>query len=234
MPDTLLFDLDGTLTDPSDGITRSIQYALNRLGVPEPSKTELTPYIGPPIQSVFASLLNTDDIETIRTAVTIYRERYADIGLFENFVYPDVPEMLHRLSEAGKQLYVATSKPHVYARIILRHFGLDTPFEGIYGSELDGTRTNKAELIAHLLAQEQISPSKAAMVGDRKHDVLGARHNGLYSIGVTYGFGSEEELREAGADVLCVAPLQIPTLFRSSVSFLTQADQSAGSDVRQR
>lgn len=213
MPATLFFDLDGTLTDPSDGITRSIQYALNRLGHPEPSKVELTSYIGPPIQSVFATLLNTQDAEAIRTAVRVYRERYADIGLFENYVYPDVPEMLHRLLEAGNQLYVATSKPQVYALRILRHFGLEPPFARIYGSELDGTRTNKADLLSYLLEQEQISPTQAAMVGDRKHDVLGAKHNGIYSIGVTYGFGSEEELREAGADVLCSTPLQLITLF---------------------
>lgn len=123
--------------------------------------------------------------------------------LFENAVYPGVKEMLETLNAAGKRLYVATSKPTVYAVRILQHFDLNNQFVGIYGSELDGTRTNKADLLAYLLEVEHLLPSTVAMVGDRKHDVLGARRNGFLAVGVTYGYGSETEIREAGADALC-------------------------------
>ena len=214
MPNTIFFDLDGTLTDPAEGITRSIQYACHQLGIPIPSQEELLSYIGPPIQSTFAALLKTDDQEAITVAVQLYRERYSTQGmLFENAVYPGVEDMLHHLNRCGKRLFVATSKPTVYAVPILQHFDLDKYFVRVYGSDLDGTRTNKAALLAHILEKEQLSARDVAMIGDRKHDIIGARHNGVYAVGVTYGYGSAEELNEAGADVLCHTPAEIAVLF---------------------
>ena len=214
MPNTIYFDLDGTLTDPAEGITRSIQHACHQLGVSIPSQEELLSFIGPPIQSTFAALLKTEDQEAVAAAVQLYRKRYSPQGmLLENTVYPGVEDMLVRLIQAGKRLFVATSKPTVYAVPILQHFDLDKHFVRIYGSDLDGTRTNKADLLAYILDKEQLSSTDVAMIGDRKHDILGAKHNGVYAVGVTYGYGSDKELNEAGADVLCHTLAEIATLF---------------------
>ncbi|HLK56667.1 MAG TPA: HAD family hydrolase [Chthonomonadaceae bacterium] len=213
MRQIICFDLDGTLTDPAEGFTRSIQYACSRLGLPIPDREELLPCIGPPIQQTFANLLQTEDAQAIQSAVALYRERYSAQGLLENAVYPGVETMLRQLNAMGKRLYVATSKPTPFAVRILRHFALDTQFVGIYGSELDGTRSHKAEVIAYLLAREQFTPSEAAMIGDRKHDMLGARQHGLYAAGVTYGYGDCTELQEAGAEVLCHTPGEVTALF---------------------
>ena len=214
MIQNILFDLDGTLTDPAEGIIGSIQYACRELEMPVPAYEELLFAIGPPIQSTFGTLLGTDDAQAIQRAVNLYRERYSSRGmLFENAVYPGVVEMLVNLNAAGKQLYVATSKPVVYAVRILRHFNLDSQLTAIHGSELDGTRTNKADLIAYILEVERLPPSTVAMVGDRKHDVLGAKQNGLFAVGVTYGYGSEAELREAEADVLCRTVEEVTAFF---------------------
>ena len=214
MIQNILFDLDGTLTDPAEGIIGSIQYACRQLEMPVPVYEDLLFAIGPPIQSTFGTLLGTHDAQAIQIAVNLYRERYSSRGmLFENAVYPGVAKMLRNLNAAGKRLYVATSKPTVYAVRILQHFDLDSHFVWIHGSELDGTRTNKADLLAYILEVERLPSSTVAMVGDRKHDVLGARHNGLFAVGVTYGYGSEAELREAGADVLCRTVEDITALF---------------------
>src|SRR5436305_511054 len=184
----ILFDLDGTLTDPAEGIIRSIQYACRRLEIPVPAYEELLSAIGPPIQSTFGALLGTEDRQAVQTAVDLYRERYSSRGmLLENAVYPGVNRMLETLNAAGKRLFVATSKPTVYAASILRHFGLDGKFAAIYGSELDGTRTDKADLLAHILEAERLTASTVAMVGDRKHDVLGAKRVGVHAWGVTIG-----------------------------------------------
>jgi phosphoglycolate phosphatase len=214
MPHTILFDIDGTLTDPAEGIVRSIQHACRESGLLVPSHEELVACIGPPIQTTFATLLQTDDPGAIAAAVQLYRDRYSPQGmLLENTVYPGVEEMLVQLNRAGKRLLVATSKPTLYAAPILEHFGLDQHFVGIYGSELDGTHADKADLLAHILRQEHLLAEEVAMVGDRKHDILGARHNGIYAVGLTYGYGSADELREAGADVLCHTPAEVTALF---------------------
>lgn len=190
---TLLFDLDGTLTDPREGITRSVQFALARLGIDEPDLTALEHFIGPPLLQCFMSTYNLDEA-TAWQAVNHYRERFSVTGLYENELFDGVLELLEALLADGRTLYIATSKPTVFAREIARHFAFDRHFKVIYGSELDGTRTNKVELIAHLLQQEQLDPSQALMIGDRKHDLIGAQRNGLQAIGVGYGFGSREEL----------------------------------------
>ncbi|WP_315834433.1 HAD family hydrolase [Bradyrhizobium prioriisuperbiae] len=206
--DSIFFDLDGTLTDPKPGITRSIQYALQRLGRVVPTQDELTWCIGPPLRASFVTLLGNED-EADR-GIALYRERFADIGLYENSVYPGIEAVLSSLQASGARLFVATSKPAVYAERIIDHFGLRAPFERVFGAELDGTRGDKGELLAYALAQATVDPASAVMIGDRKHDIIGARKNALKrTIGVLYGYGTHAELVEAGADRLCATPQEI-------------------------
>ncbi len=206
---SVLFDLDGTLTDPRIGITRCIQHALTAFGRVPPAEDELLWCIGPPLQASFARLLATEDPALLNLAITRYRERFATIGLYENTLYPGVPELLTDLRGKGYGTFVATSKPRIYAQRILDHFQVATLFDGIHGSELDGTRVDKGELIAHLLAVEGLNPGDAVMVGDREHDMVGGRMCGLRCLGVTYGYGSEQELRDAGAIRLAGDPAQV-------------------------
>lgn len=204
---TLFFDLDGTLTDPKPGITGSIQYALQKLDRPVLSQDELTWCIGPPLRASFVALLGGESLAD--RAVELYRERFADVGLFENSVYPDIEHVLATLSQSGRRMFVATSKPHVFAKRIVDHFGLNSYFEHVFGSELDGTHVHKNDLLAYALRQTGVDPSQAVMIGDRSHDVVGAKTNGINAIGVTYGYGSREELIAAGASHLCASPLAI-------------------------
>ena len=203
-----LFDLDGTLTDPKTGITRSVQFALERLGRPVLDADELTWMIGPPLIAGFTELLG--GAEDVQEAVRFYRERYSEIGLFENEVYAGIPSLLQGLQEKGVRLFVATSKLHAYARRILDHFDLSRFFDEIYGSELDGRNADKPDLIRHVLEQERFNPAGAVMIGDRKHDAIGAKANGLASIGVTWGYGSRQELLDAGVACLVDAPQDLP------------------------
>ncbi len=196
---TILFDLDGTLTDPALGIVRSMAYALTEMGQTPPSHAELQRYIGPPLRTTFATLLDTEDSAEIETAVAHYRHRFADVGLYENEVFAGIGDLLDTLNDEGHTLYVATSKPQVYAERIVSHFGLDHAFAKVYGCELDGTRANKADLILYLLLQEKVDAAECVMIGDREHDILGARANGVAGVGVTWGYGSAEELHAAGA-----------------------------------
>ncbi|PHN52494.1 HAD family hydrolase [Pseudomonas sp. ICMP 8385] len=190
---TVLFDLDGTLTDPREGITRSIQYALAKLGIDEPDLTKLEHFIGPPLLQAFMQFYDFDEARAWE-AVNFYRERFKVTGLYENRVFDGVIPLLEALNGQGRQLYVATSKPWEFAREIARHFDFAKHFKVIYGSELDGTRTNKVELIAHLMRKEGMDPATTLMIGDRKHDLIGARSNGLDAAAVGYGFGSFAEL----------------------------------------
>ncbi|QRM29691.1 HAD family hydrolase [Microvirga sp. VF16] len=199
-----LFDLDGTLTDPKTGITRSVQYALERLGRPVPEADALTWMIGPPLIAGFTELLG--GTHEVQEAVRLYRERYSDVGLFENEVYAGIPALLQDLQEKGAHLYVATSKLHVFARRILEHFGLSGSFVEIYGSELDNRNADKRDLIRHILEQERFDPTRAVMIGDRKHDAIGAKANGIATIGVTWGYGSRQELLDAGTACLVDDP----------------------------
>ena len=198
---TVLFDLDGTLTDPAVGITTSIRHAMRALGRPLGPEVDLDWCIGPPLVDAFARLLDGDRA-LAEAAVLAYRERYGTIGLFENTVYPGIPELLDDLVAAGRTLVLATSKPRVFAERILAHFGLARHFRAVHGSELDGTRVHKTDLVPWILATEAIDPQTAVMVGDREHDVLGARAAGLATLGVTWGYGSRDELRAAGAAAL--------------------------------
>jgi phosphoglycolate phosphatase len=195
-----LFDLDGTLTDPKTGITRSVQYALERLGRPIPEADELTWMIGPPLIAGFTKLLGSP--AEVPEAVRFYRERYSDVGLFENEVYAGIPPLLQNLQEQGIRLFVATSKLHVFARRILDHFDLSRFFIEIYGSELDNRNADKSDLIRHILDRERFDPARTIMIGDREHDAIGAKANGIASIGVTWGYGSRQEL--LAAEVTCL------------------------------
>lgn len=197
----LLWDLDGTLTDSKEGITRSVQYSLQKLGYPIPDADDLHWVIGPPLKESFKVLLKTTDEALLSQAVGLYRERFRDLGLYENIVYPGIPELLLKLKEQGCRHFLATSKPRVFAEKILQHFGLKEHFEHIMGSELDGRLVDKESVIAEVLkrfsAEAQVKP---VMIGDRKYDVQGARANGIEVIAVSYGYGTREELRQAGAD----------------------------------
>ncbi|HWA83879.1 MAG TPA: HAD family hydrolase [Fimbriimonadaceae bacterium] len=208
---TVLFDLDGTLTDPAEGILGSVAYALRKMGIQPPPHEEMRWLIGPPLQGSLARILQTKDEARLAECLALYRERFGEIGLFENELYEGVPEMLGELRRGGHRLFLATSKPAVFASRILAHFEIAGFFEGTYGSELDGTRTDKGELIAYLLDREALEARETVMVGDRRHDVEGAKANGIPCIGVLYGYGSEEELRSAGAHALADTPAAVPT-----------------------
>ena len=198
---TIYFDLDGTLTDPKPGITGSIQYALKKLGKPVPSQDQLTWCIGPPLHASLKALTGTDALAD--QALLLYRERFSEVGLFENTPYPAIHDTLAAVAATGARLFVATSKPAVYAERIVAHFGLRDYFERVFGSELDGTRVDKRDLLAYALAEAKVDPRNAIMIGDRSHDVIGARANSMTAIGVLYGYGSEAELRDAGAHHIC-------------------------------
>ena len=195
----ILFDLDGTLTDPMIGITKSVQYALKHFGIEVADLRELIPFIGPPLRESFEKYYDLTP-EQSEEAVEVYREYYGPTGIFENAVYPGVPEILEQLLAAGAQLYVATSKPTVYAGQILEHYDIRDPFTFVCGSELNGERVKKADVIQHILDKYQIAPEDAVMVGDRHHDIEGAAACHVPSLGVLFGYGTREELEEAGAD----------------------------------
>ena len=196
---TFLFDLDGTLTDPKEGIINSVLYALEKIGIEEVNISELDSFIGPPIQQSFVDRYNMNEIEVER-AVFYFREYLKQSGLLENKVYDGITTLLQELKDADNRLFVATSKPTVFAKQVIEHFQLTTFFEEIVGSSLDGTRIKKEEIIAHILqTNEELKKEEMVMIGDRKHDVIGANSNGIASIGVLYGYGSEIELSDAGA-----------------------------------
>lgn len=214
MYDYFLFDLDGTLTDPGLGITNSVAYALEKYHITVEDRRELYPFIGPPLRHSFSEFYGFDEEKT-KEAVAFYREYFSEKGLFENEVYEGIPEVLSQLKQAGKKLLVATSKPEEFTNRILEHFGLAEYFDFVAGATMDETRNEKADIIAYAL--EQISDadkSKIVMVGDRKFDILGARENGIDSIGVLYGYGSRAELEEAQATHIVEKPenLLIPAL----------------------
>ena len=214
-PLVLLFDLDGTLTDPRPGIVRCMRYALDKLGAACPSGDVLASYIGPSLRGTFATLLETSDRELVDRAMAFYREQYGVSGLFENEVYDGIVPLLDHVRVAAASSFVATLKPKTYAERIVRHLGLAPYFAGVYGPGLDERTDDKVELLAHLLASERVAPGHAVMIGDRAGDMVAARINGVRSIGALWGYGSEAELIEAGADSLCVSPSELaPCLAR--------------------
>jgi phosphoglycolate phosphatase len=208
----LLLDLDGTLTDSGPGIVGSMQYALTKMGRKAPAESELRPFIGPPIRDSFTELLATADGSLVEQAVGFYRERYSTIGILENDVYPGIHEALRTLCGRGDKLFVATCKPEPYAKRIVEHFGLAQYILRTWGSELDGARSDKTTLIAHILEQEHLPKHDTVMVGDRSHDAIGARANGIVPVGVLWGYGSQEELKAAQCRVLLRTPSALAEL----------------------
>ena len=202
-----LFDLDGTLTDPLLGITRAFQHAMSRFGIDETTEN-LKRFIGPPLRESFRGRLGFSEADTER-AVAYYREYFADIGIFENTVYPEVPDILQRLIDGGKTLAVATSKVTVYTNRILEHFDLRRFFGFVSGDEMDGSKSRNGKRDIVRIALERLDPGRgmaAVMIGDRKHDIIGARENGIDSIGVLWGYGSRDELESAGAKHIAETP----------------------------
>lgn len=209
----LMFDLDGTLCDPREGIISCLQYALEQLGREKAPEQQLVQYIGPPLYDSFVALLGCNDAALVEQAVGLYRKRFIAKGMFESRLYPQITVALASLTAENHRLLVVTSKPTVFARQIIAHFGIGEFFRNVYGSELNGTRDNKGELIAHVLQQEAIFPAEAVMIGDREQDIKGALANCVFPIGVLWGYGTREELTQAGASALCETPESLPQLF---------------------
>ena len=213
----IFFDLDGTLTDSGEGITKSVQYALEKIGKPEPDLQKLRIFVGPPLLEQFEEYAGIDE-ETARKAVEIYRERYAPIGIFENELYPGIEEMLSGLKNRGYKLAIASSKPEVFVKIVAEHFHIDSYFDEMVGSEPEGGRTNKTEVIEEALKRLGLSEHRdqVMMVGDKEHDVFGARRAGLECIAVSYGYGTEEELENAHPYKIVNSAEEILDFFRLS------------------
>lgn len=206
----LLFDLDGTLTDNFSGIARSIRHALRAMGAKPPPETALRSCVGPPLRQSFARLLATDDALEIERAIAHYRNRYAETGWRENVVYAGIATALARCADAGTTLILCTSKPQPYAERIVAHFGLAPHFRAIYGADLEGTRDDKTKLLAHLVHREGLDGAACTMIGDREHDVHAAHANGVRAVGVLWGYGSRDELSQAGAEAIVDTPEELP------------------------
>ncbi len=200
--DTVLFDLDGTLTDPGIGITNSVWYALKKLGISVSGREELYKFIGPPLSDSFARYYGMT-AEEAENASTLFREYFHDKGIFENELIDGVPEMLSELRRHGIRVILATSKPREFAKRILDHFNISKYFDFVCGSEFDGTREKKEDVVSYIIETQNIEDtSKCIMVGDREFDIIGGRLNYLKTCGVLFGYGSKEELAEAGADYI--------------------------------
>ena len=208
MASDVYIDLDGTLTDPFEGISNCIAHALDRLGQERPADAEMRRFIGPPLLETFEELVGP---ELAPRALGHYRERFSETGWLENVAYPGIHDALAAITADGHRCFVATTKPRVFALRIVEHFDLSRYFTDVYGSELDGTRTDKTELL-RFAAGQRSGVVESVMIGDRLHDIVGALNNGFHAIGVTWGYGTEDELRGAGAHCLAAAPEQLPGL----------------------
>lgn len=205
----VFFDLDGTLIDPRVGIVGCLEHALEAVGAPIPEAASLERFIGPPLASTFGQLLGAEDRERVNRAIAAYRVRFGATGLFESRVYDGVRDMLGALRATDRSLWVVTAKPTVYSVRIVEHHGLRAYFRNVHGSELNGDRSDKGALIGHVLETEQLSPRDVVMVGDRVHDVLGARANGVTSIAVRWGYGSLDELTTGRPDIIVASPAEV-------------------------
>ncbi|MEI4321215.1 HAD family hydrolase [Streptococcus suis] len=201
MYQTILFDLDGTLTDSGQGILNSVAYALEKMGIEEPDTANLNRFIGPPLYESFSRFyqLNPEDTQS---AVDTFRVYFKEKGMFENQLYPGIIPLLEELRTAGKTLVIATSKPEIFAKQILEHFGIAHYFDVIAGASLDSSRISKADVIGYAINQLEAFPNNAVMIGDREHDIEGARMHQLPAIGVLYGYGSKQEFEKAGATMI--------------------------------
>ncbi len=194
----LLFDLDGTIIDPKEGITNSVKFALTYFGIEIPRTEELYKFIGPPLRESFSKYYKLNEAET-EIAVKKYREFFRETGMYQNELYPGIKEMLANLYSENKSLILATSKAEIFAKKIIENLGLGEYFNYICGSTLDGSRAKKGEIIRYILDETGIQVNKTVMIGDKSHDVIGAKSNKVASIGVLYGYGDYEELQHAGA-----------------------------------
>lgn len=201
MKDYILFDLDGTIVNSEAGIYNSIKYSLNKFGIKETDTTKLKPFIGPPLSESFNRYYGFTGID-LENSVKYYREYYSKTGLYEVAVYDGVKDLLFNLKKAGKKLVLATSKPEPFAKEVLRFIGLDKYFTFVFGATFDSSRAKKDQVIAYALTTAKIDPVNAIMVGDRFHDIEGAKANNMQSVGVLYGFGSFDELKNANADYI--------------------------------
>lgn len=202
---TAIFDLDGTITDSGPGIMNAIRYAVKKRGLPEVSEDVLQSFIGPPLKEQFRSVFGLSDEEGTLMVAT-YREYYGEKGIFENRVYDGVPEVFQKLQEAGVRILMATSKPEKYAKQIAEYFKISRYFGFIGGACMDGRRTDKHEVIEYVIDSCKVCRENAVMIGDRRHDIVGASKSGIHSIGVLYGYGSREELEKAGAESIAATP----------------------------
>ena len=218
MYEVILFDLDGTVTDPGEGITNSVIYALDKFDIKVEDRSQLYKFIGPPLRDSFAEFYHFDEAKC-EQAVAYYREYYKDRGIYENKLYDGMEQLLKDIKESGRKIALATSKPEPFAKQILQYFHIDSYFDVIAGSTLDNTRSSKEEVIAYALKECGVADfrnmmditafilkyrgmkdlSQVVMIGDRKYDILGAKKMGIDSIGVLFGYGEEKELRDAGA-----------------------------------
>jgi phosphoglycolate phosphatase len=210
--DSVLFDLDGTLTDPRVAITSSIAYAMREVGAEPPPPEELLWCIGPPIRQNMRKLLGIDDTDLIERAAQAYLSRYAIKGVGETTMYTGIDAMLQRMRDSGAAVYLATTKFVEHADAVLKAFSLRQYFSGVFGARRDGSLGDKRDLLRHIIEEIGIDPARSVMIGDREHDIVGAKANGIHTIGVTYGYGSREELTNAGADALCDSPGAIPAM----------------------
>ncbi len=212
----ILMDLDGTITDPMEGITKSIAYALNHFDIKVNDLTELCPFIGPPLKDSFKEFYHFSNEQT-DIAIKKYRERFSQVGVFENIIYSGIKEFLTKANKKGFKIFVATSKPTVFAKQILDYFSISDQFLFVGGSELDGNRQQKGDVIKYVLETNNIRDlSKTIMIGDRKYDIIGAKENNIDSMGVLYGYGSHEELTQAGADYIVATTNQLNDFLNST------------------
>lgn len=215
MYNSILFDLDGTLTDPGVGITNSVSYALKKYRITVTNPKELYRFIGPPLHESFETFYHFSP-EKAKEAVEYYREYYSDRGIYENILYPGIEDLLKQLKESNKHLIVATSKPEKYAKQIIDHFALTKYFDYIAGANMDGSRTKKSEVISYAIASLKIKElSQTVMIGDREYDIFGAKQNGIDALGVLYGYGAYQELADAGADYIAEKPKDILNIILS-------------------
>ncbi len=203
----VLFDLDDTLTDPKEGFVKSVRFALSELDIEFDPDIDFESYIGPPLHDTFGKLCG--DGQLTEAAVSLYRKRYSETGLFENKVFEGIRECLDKIVGAAESIHVATSKPTVFSERIVEHFGLDKYFDVVFGSNLDGSLSDKTELLEHVLENQGIAPKDAVMIGDRRYDMIGAKNHGIGALGVLWGYGSREELEGSGADSICAHPMEI-------------------------
>jgi phosphoglycolate phosphatase len=205
----IFFDLDGTLIDPKEGISKSFQYSLSKLGCSYPGDLRPEDIIGPPLRATFAKLLGSDEKPLIEKAVSLYRERYSETGIFENTLYPGIEDLLSTLNRNSLGLFMVTTKPTVYAKRIADHFSFTHWFKDIFGTGLDGRFDDKAEHVGYILGHLKLVPEETIMIGDRNHDIVAGKLNRTKTAGVTYGYGSEQEINNAVPDFICHSPADI-------------------------